>query len=143
MSLLMVGSFLLVLASSVCYHLTQKSLSTAASPFSLLTVTYGVAFCICLAAERMLPSETGIIASVRTHGFAIILLSLAVVGIESGILMTYRAGWNIGVLPMFVNASVTLMLIPLGILLYREHVGLTHVLGIFFIVAGLCFLGQK
>ncbi|WP_027185996.1 hypothetical protein [Desulfovibrio inopinatus] len=143
MTMVMFGSILLVIASSSCYHLTQKTLSSTASPFNLLAITYGLAVVICLTAARILPSETGLIETVRTHGIAITLLSLAVVGIETGFLMTYRTGWSVGVLPIFINAGVTLALIPVGFIFYREHLGAANIFGIILIVAGLFLLGRR
>ncbi|MDP4108632.1 MAG: hypothetical protein Q8878_01260, partial [Bacillota bacterium] len=58
------------------------------------------------------------------------------VGLEYGYLMAYRLGADVSTGPLMSYIALSVLLIPIGILFYRENVSLTQAAGI-----GLCFVG--
>lgn len=57
--------------------------------------------------------------------------------------MAYRSGWNISIGSLVANILLALILVPVGILFYKENFGFNKVLGIAFCIAGLIFINKK
>jgi multidrug transporter EmrE-like cation transporter len=70
-------------------------------------------------------------------------VGLTVVGIEIGFLLMYRAGWNISVGALVVNIGATLMLIPIGLLFFKEQLTPLNVLGVVVCMIGLVMINVK
>jgi uncharacterized membrane protein len=54
-----------------------------------------------------------------------------------GFLLAYRSGWRISVAAVATNVAVTLLLVPIGIMVFKDHLSLRNVLGLIFCVLGL------
>ncbi len=76
-------------------------------------------------------------------GWASYALGFALVGLELGFLLAYRAGWKISFAALVSNIAVTLVLIPIGILAYREGLTSSKVVGILLSLSGLWVLSRK
>ena len=70
-------------------------------------------------------------------------LAFALVGLEVGFLFAYRAGWNIGVAAIFVHATVTLFLVPIGMLMFKEKLSPTNMIGILVCVIGIVMVNIR
>lgn len=75
--------------------------------------------------------------------WASIGLAIAIVGIEFGFLLTYRAGWNLGIAAVLVNVVASLILVPVAIFIFKDKISWVNVLGIFICLAGLVMLNWK
>ena len=64
-------------------------------------------------------------------------MGIAAACIEVGFLLAYRAGWRISVAAVTSNVAVTALLIPIGIVAYKEHLSLRSILGLICCVLGL------
>jgi len=71
-----------------------------------------------------------------------ILLGVSIVGLEFGYLMAYRAGWKISVGSLVANIALALMLIPIGILFFKEGFGFNKILGASFCIIGLILINK-
>lgn len=69
-------------------------------------------------------------------------LGMAIVGLEFGYIMAYRAGWNISVGSLVANIILALALIPVGIFFYQEGFGLNKILGAILCIAGLILINK-
>jgi uncharacterized membrane protein len=58
-------------------------------------------------------------------------------------LLAYRAGWNISIGSLVVSVAVAILLIPTGLLFYREHLSAANVTGIVLCLAGLVLVMLK
>lgn len=61
---------------------------------------------------------------------------VAIVGIELGFVVTYRAGWRISVASLIANVATALLLVAIVVVFFREHLSGRSVAGI-----ALCILG--
>lgn len=146
-------SFGLTILSMASYHVAQKMLSTTEAPFSVLAVAYVVAAVLCVGAAVVFGSagegQFGggpSVAEVSLRGWMdavfsvknwpVLLLAIAVVGIEVGVLFTYKYGASMGTLPLMTNASLLLITMPVGVLFFREHLTLTTVAGVICVLGG-------
>ncbi|MCT8975571.1 hypothetical protein N4T77_03055 [Clostridium sp. CX1] len=136
-------SVLLVIASNVFYHIFQKSVPEAANPLISLIATYGIALILTLISFCIYPSDVGFIQSFKRLNWASYALGITIVGLELGFLLAYRAGWNISLVALFTNICVTVLLIPIGLLLYKEHISLINFVGILLSIAGVICIYQK
>ncbi|WP_027722240.1 EamA family transporter [Maridesulfovibrio zosterae] len=134
------GSIAIAAGSSVIYHIAQKSLSSGGSVFGSLASAYGIAMLVSLAGMFFQTGriDIGDIASLRN--WPVLLLGLAVFGIEIGVLMTYKAGANVNSLPIIVNGVVMACLVPLGALIYSESISINSILGMALIGSGVWLL---
>ncbi len=138
-----VFSIFLIVASNVMYNISQKSTPEKANPFVALLVTYTTAIVITAAVLIFNRPEKGLIESFRELNWTSIILGLSIIGLEFGYLMAYRAGWNISVGSLVANILLALMLIPIGIIFYKERFELTKVLGSVFCIIGLILINKK
>lgn len=126
----------LVIISMVGYHVIQKITPTTIHPLISLTVTYLVAAVLCLLLLPFIPITTPWSQFSQNLHWSSVVLALGVVGIELGFLLAYRAGWEISLAGLLSNVAVTVVLLPIGMLIFRERFSITQMVGL-----GLCVVG--
>ena len=137
-----VFSIVLIVASNVLYNICQKSTPERANPFSALLVTYLTATVLTIIAYQFFKSEKGFFQSIKDINWTSIVLGVAIVGLELGYLMAYRAGWNISVGSLVANIILAIILIPIGILFFKEGFELNKILGAVLCIAGLVLINK-
>ncbi|MEK6752244.1 MAG: hypothetical protein AABZ00_08245 [Chloroflexota bacterium] len=136
-------SITLAIASSVLYHFVAKSTpSNVNFPISLL-VTYAVALAVTWITALLFPADNGFISELKKLNWSSFLLAIAIVGIEFGFLLTYRAGWNLGIAAVLVNVAASLILLPVAIIFFKDEISWVNIAGIFVCLAGLVMLNWK
>jgi len=133
----------LAIFSTVLYHLTQKMTPTSANPALALTVTYLTSLALCLVFLAFTPPPDGLKAAFGQLNWASYALALALVGLEVGFLLAYRVGWNISVAAIVVNVAGTLLLVPVGVLFFKEKLSPVNLLGILVCIAGLVMVNWR
>ena len=136
-------SISLAIASSALYHFVAKSTPSSVNFTVSLLVTYAIAFVITLTGFFFFPVKNGVMAEIRQLNWASIGLAVAVVGIEFGFLLSYRAGWNLGIAAVLVNVIASLILVPVAIVVFKDEITWVNVLGIVVCLAGLVMLNWK
>ena len=136
-------SITLAICSSVLYHFMAKSTPLNVNFTVSLLVTYAIAFVVTLVGFFFFPATNGIAAEIKQLNWASIGLAIAVVGIEYGFLLTYRAGWNLGIAAVLVNVVASLILLPVAIFLFKDKISLINILGIVVCFVGLIMLNWK
>ena len=136
-------SVTLAIASSSFYHFTAKSIPSNVNFTVSLLVTYTVAVVVTLLGFFFLPAKHGIIAEIKQLNWASLGLAIAIVGIEFGFLLTYRAGWHLGIAAVLVNVVASLILVPVAIFFFKDKISLINILGILVCLAGLVMLNWK
>lgn len=137
---------ILVVFSGLGYHLCQKLTSTSLNPFVALIVTYLFASIISIIAYFIFIPNTNLgtlVTSVKGANISSILLGVTVVGLELGYLLVYRMGWNISFASLLANTSVALLLIPIGLIVFKEKISITTLTGVVLCVVGLILISKK
>lgn len=137
---------ILVVFSGLGYHLCQKLTSTSLNPFVALIVTYLFASIISIIAYFIFVPNTNLgtlVTSVKGANISNILLGVTVVGLELGYLLAYRMGWNISFASLLANTSVALLLIPIGLIVFKEKISITTLTGVVLCVVGLILISKK
>ena len=106
-------------------------------------MTYAVAFVVTLFGFFYFPATSGITTELKQLNWASIGLAIAVVGIEFGFLLTYRAGWHLGIAAVLVNVVASLILVPVAIFIFKDKISWVNILGILICLAGLVMLNWK
>jgi drug/metabolite transporter (DMT)-like permease len=133
----------LAICSSALYHFTAKSTPSNANFTVSLLVTYAVAFVVTIFGFFFFPATNGITAELKQLNWASIGFAIAIVGIEYGFLLTYRAGWNLGIAAVLVNVVASLILLPVAIFLFKDKISWINIAGILVCCAGLVMLNWK
>lgn len=136
-------SIVIIIASSIFYHLSQKSISGGLNPLISLIVTYSTALVLSVLLLFVFPFErNGLASQLTSINWASYLLGFSIVGLELGFLLAYRAGWNISQTAIFATVLVTLILIPIGIWLFKDKLSLVNTLGILLSVIGIYMINR-
>ncbi len=133
------AGFALIVVSVVSYNIAQKFLPAHLNPFAMLTVVYLVAGLICFFFALFSsgkPEFNAISGAFAGTNWTVWLLALAVVGIEVGYVIAFRAGWKASLLAITVQATALVALAPIGVLFFKEKLSTMNWLGL-----GLCLLG--
>jgi multidrug transporter EmrE-like cation transporter len=136
-------SISLAIASSALYHFVAKSTPSNVNFTVSLLVTYTIAFVVTFLGFFFFPVTDGITAELKRLNWASTGLAIAVVGIEFGFLLTYRAGWNLGIAAVLVNVVASLILVPVAIFIFKDRLNWVNVAGILVCLAGLVMLNWK
>ena len=136
-------SITLAICSSALYHFVAKSTPSNVNFTVSLLVTYVIAFIVTLFTFFFFPTKNGIAAELKQLNWASIGLAVAIVGIEFGFLLTYRAGWNLGIAAVLVNVVASLILVPVAIFVFKDEISWVNILGILICLAGLVMLNWK
>ena len=141
--LLFYFSIMLAILSSTLYHFSAKSVPSNTDFATSLVVTYSVALVVTLIVALLFPAQNGLAFELKRLNWSSFLLALAIVGIEFGFLLTYRAGWHLGIAAVLVNVVASLILIPVTIFFFKDKISWINILGILVCLAGLVMLNWK
>jgi len=137
-----VSSIVLIVVSNTVYNICQKSTPQNANPFTALLITYLTAAILTLIAIVFYKTDKGFLQSFSDLNWTSIVLGFSIVGLELGYLLAYRAGWNISVGSLVANIALALMLIPVGVIFFKEGFELNKIVGIAFCLIGLVLINK-
>ena len=135
-------SITLAIASSAFYHFVAKSTPANVNFTVSLLVTYGVAFVATLFTFFFFPTSS-VVSELKQLNWASVGLAVAVMGIEFGYLLMYRAGWNLGIAAVLVTVLASLILVPVAVFVFKDKLSWVNIAGILVCLAGLVMLNWK
>ena len=133
-------AILLAVCGGVLYHISAKSVPRELAPALVLAVAYATALCLSVLAYPWLPSQPGDGASTRLLHPAVLGLGVGAAFIELGYVLTYRAAWPVSVASVVVNGMVAAILVPVGLVAFRERLSISRGAGMLLCLAGLWLL---
>ena len=134
-------SFVLLVLSIITYQISQKYVPDSLNPWHVFFWVYTIAAIICLVFA--LSSGKSPLETIKQTNWAVWLLGLAVVGIELGFLLAFRAGWRASTLGLTSSITVALVMVPVGLLLFKEKLSPINLLGGLICVVGLALLSRR
>jgi drug/metabolite transporter (DMT)-like permease len=134
---------ILAIITSMLYHLFQKLTPAGANPILALIITYLTATLASLLLLPAFPLSVNLRESLKGINWVSVALGVTIVGLELGYLLAYRAGWNISIAGIFSNATVALLLIPIGMALFNEKLSAFNLAGILFCTLGLVLVNWR
>jgi drug/metabolite transporter (DMT)-like permease len=135
-------SITLAICSSALYHFVAKSTPANVNFTISLLVTYGVAFVATLFTFFFFPTSN-VVAELKQLNWASVGLAVAVMGIEFGYLLMYRAGWNLGIAAVLVTVLAALILVPVAVFVFKDKISWINIAGVVVCLAGLVMLNWK
>ncbi|MDX2044474.1 MAG: hypothetical protein SF097_24910 [Acidobacteriota bacterium] len=134
---------LMTIGGGVLYHVGQKAIPPTVHPFAAVIVAYSIGILVCVAGLFFDPAGRSFATSFKDLNWAVIGVGVGAVIIEIGFLLAYRHGWNINAASVVCNISVALLLIPIGLLAFKEHLSIRSAAGIGCCLIGLYLLSKK
>jgi drug/metabolite transporter (DMT)-like permease len=131
-----------IVASFMIYHLAVKAIRPDLHPLAFLIAVYIVALVSTIGLWIVFPNlgPTGVRAGDMVW---VVLLGIALVGIEFGFLMAYRNGWSVSVAPTFSNVTLALIMAPIGMVFLKERLGWQGAGGLALCVLGLILMARR
>ena len=133
----------LVILANVVYQICAKSSPAAMNPLASLTITYLVGAGFSALLYFILAKEPNLIREYGKLNWAPFVLGFVIVGLEVGSIYAYRAGWEISVEFIVQSAFVSVLLIFVGMMIYKETVSWNKIVGVIICLVGLVFMNLK
>jgi uncharacterized membrane protein len=133
---------MMVIGGNLLYHCGQKSVPKNASPLLVLIVAYAISLTICIVIYCF-TSDRSMVSAIKGNNWSVLAIGLGAVIVEIGYLLAYRMGWNISVTSMTSSVAVATLLIPIGLLFFRERLSTANFFGIILCAVGLMLLTRK
>ena len=133
----------LVVLSNVFYQICAKAVPEGMNPFASLTVTYMVAAVISFVLYYVLGKHTNILQEYKQLNWAPFVLGIVIIGLEVGMIYAYKAGWPVSMAQIVQAAVVTVILIFVGHMIYKETITWNKIAGIIVCLAGLGLINLK
>ena len=142
MSFAMLWPVALVVLSNTVYQICAKSLPPDIHPLAALSVTYAVGALASLALFFLLSRGGNLLTEYRHLNWSSFVLGLCIVGLEFGFIYIYKAGWPVSTGQIVTSAALGVVLIFVGLLLYKESISPSKLAGIVICLVGLFFINR-
>lgn len=134
---------IIIIVSNVVYHVTTKNIPKEVNSFLSLAITYMTGMIVAVAMYCVTSKQNNILTDINKINWTSYVVGLTIVGVEMGFLYMYRLGWDISKGSLITSVSLAILLIIIGALFYKEHIGLYQIVGIVFCIVGLIFVNFK
>jgi multidrug transporter EmrE-like cation transporter len=131
------------IVATVGYHLVLKLTPAAANPFLSLAVTYAIVTAAFIALFVAMPGGAALRVSLQALNWTAISLAAAIALLDLGFLMLYRSGFDVSLGQLVTQSAAALLLLLLGVALFRENLSLANAAGILLCVAGLWLISRR
>ncbi len=133
----------LVILSNVVYQICAKSVPKEMNPFATLTVTYIVGAVASTILYFVLGKNGNLVKEYSKLNWAPVVLGVVIVGLETGWIYAYKAGWQVSTGFIVQSAVLAVMLLVVGYFLYHEAFTWNKVVGVVVCLIGLLFINFK
>ncbi len=140
----------LIISANVLYHICAKGVPLQMNPMVSLMITYAIAGSLALVMFLLMPQifsmdkklDISLLGQLKQANWAPFVLGFVIVGLELGNILMYRAGWNISLGSLVCNIGLAVILLALGVLLYKESINTSQAFGIGLCIVGLIFINK-
>ena len=133
---------LIVVCANTFYNICAKATPEKINSFAALAVTYVVAALISVVLFFFTSGQKDLFQELTKINWAPFVLGVSIVFLEFGYICVYRAGWKISVASLVANIALACILIVVGVLVYKEVLTVSQVLGVGFCAVGLLLLNR-
>ncbi len=138
-----VWPIVLVIFSNVVYQICAKSVPKEMNPFAPLTITYIVGAVASAILYFVLEKDGNLIKEYSKLNWAPLVLGIVIVGLETGWIYAYKAGWQVSTGFIVQSSVLAVMLLVVGYFLYHEAFTWNKVVGVVICLIGLVFINYK
>jgi multidrug transporter EmrE-like cation transporter len=133
----------LAIVATVGYHLVLKVTPSGVNPILSLAATYGVVAVVLWTAYLVTPTAMPLRDGVRLLNWTVLALAAAIILLDIGFLMLYRSGFDVSLGQLVTQSAASLILLGLGVVLFREKLNVANLAGIALCVVGLWLINRK
>lgn len=130
----------LVLVSNVVYHVAQKSVPRGVDPLLATAAAYVVALVLTVGIWLGRTASAPIGPNLRAMNWSNVAVGLAIVGVEVGFLLIYRAGGDVSKSSALNSAALAILLALIGWTFFGERLSAQQWTGLGLSVAGIVLL---
>ncbi|MCL1982651.1 MAG: hypothetical protein FWG53_06175 [Clostridiales bacterium] len=128
---------LIIVVSNVVYDISSKSINEELNAYAGIAIIYSILAVFYFLLFEVLNPAAAISAEWSQFNWAVATFALASIGLESGYIFLYRAGWNISLGGMVCNVILAMCMVGVGQVFFHETVSLRQYAGVVFCIAGL------
>ena len=133
---------IVIIVAATTYQISAKQIPKKMNHFAGLVITYSclalvsfIIFSLSSGGDTMADIAIGINQSVFLYG-------IAAVGIETGYIFLFRAGWNISLGGVVCNIMVAVSMIAIGLAFFGESLTIKQIIGICLCIIGLILINR-
>jgi drug/metabolite transporter (DMT)-like permease len=134
---------LIAIVSTFGYHLVIKLTPGTVNPLVSLAVTYAAVTVLFSVAAILVPDSAPLRESLRQVNWTALALAVTIIGLDLGFLLLYRSGFEVSLGQIVTQSAAALLLIGVGIAVFRERLTATNVAGIALCIAGLWLISRR
>jgi drug/metabolite transporter (DMT)-like permease len=138
----MIWPIALIVISNIFYNICSKETPHAVDLFASLTVTYIIGAVVSLVLYFAINKNCNFIQEIKNINWSSFVLGMAIVGLEAGSIYMYKAGWNVSNGHIVHSIILSICLIFVGALIYRETITVTRIAGILICMFGLYLINK-
>jgi drug/metabolite transporter (DMT)-like permease len=128
---------IIIVVSQIIYDVSAKSINEDINAYAGITIIYSILAIFYFLIFVIFSPEASAAAELSKVNWAVATFALGSIGLESGYIFLYRAGWNISLGGMICNILLAMCMLCVGLLMFRETVTLIQWLGVLLCFAGL------
>ena len=133
----------LVIFSNAIYQICAKSVPQQMNPFASLMVTYLVSALVSTLLFFILGKGENLFKEFSKLNWAPVVLGIVIIGLETGWIYAYKAGWQISTGFIVQSAFLAVVLLAVGFFLYHENLSWNKIAGVFICLIGLVFINYR
>ena len=133
----------LVVLANTAYQISAKSVPEKIDPLASVTISYLVGAAVSAVLYFVLTKEPDLVREYSRLNWAPFALGVAIVGLETGMIYAYKAGWPVSVLSVTHSSILAIVLIFVGYFLFRETITWNKAAGIAICLVGLALINYK
>ena len=134
----MIWPLMLIVGSNCLYNISAKSMPEDTNTFGALIVTYVTSAVISAVVFLGGAGPAKAVAELSHIHWTSFALGLSIIGLETGYVFLYRAGWKISNGSLTANICLAIVLLFVGLLLYKETISPRQLVGV--VVCGIGLL---
>ena len=137
------GWLSLAIAATVAYHLVLKLTPAGVNPFLSLMLTYaGVALLLGFGLA-LGPGPFEWRHELRALNWTTLALAATIVALDLGFLFLYRSGYDVSLGALVTQSAAALLLLVIGVLVFRERLSIANAFGLLLCLAGLWLVNRR
>lgn len=133
---------LIIISANTIYQICAKGIPQEMNTCASMTVTYSVATIFSAVMFFVTSKEHNLFKELTFTNWAPIFLGIVITGLEVGFIYAYKAGWKVNTLSLVANIIVSIILIFIGLVLYKEQINFSKIAGIIICLVGLFFINK-
>jgi multidrug transporter EmrE-like cation transporter len=131
------------IACTVGYHLVLKLTPAGVNPLLSLMVTYALVTVLFGALLAASPGGFEWRQEARQINWTAIALAVAIVGLDLAFLFLYRSGFEVSLGALVTQSSAAMLLLVVGVAVFREKLSLANAAGMVLCLAGLWLVNRR